>query len=301
VKRILIVVALLAAAIARAAIFTNGASADTFVRSLAPSSNYGASGADSISGANATNAIATANGAFDTFIRFNTFSMVTNFNALFGSNNWVINGATLQLTEQSAPANNLFNRGKGSFEVRWIANDNWIEGTGNPSVPASSGLVYTNETALLNVATDSTLGVFTNAGTDSTQVFALSLPGAFVGDMQAGGEVGMFMTAIDPNIGFTFSSRTFITTNGRPFLIVSAIPQPAITAVNIVGVDLVLSCSNGALGSTYRVLANGDLSAPRSQWTALSTNTLAANGAFTLTVSNAVSGSSSQFFVVQVQ
>ena len=60
--------------------------------------------------------------------------MVANFNSLFGSNNWVISRARLQTTEIGTPANTIFNQGKGAFEIRWIADDNWAEGTGTPNV-----------------------------------------------------------------------------------------------------------------------------------------------------------------------
>lgn len=286
----------------KGASFTNAASVDAFVRASAPTSNYGGAGADSISGTNATNALGTANGAFDTFIRFNTFSMVTNFNVLFGSNNWVINGATLQVTEQSAPANTNFNRGKGAFEVRWIANDSWTEGTGSPQSPGTSGIVYTNELALLNPVTDASLGIFTNAQTDTIQLFSLALPNAFVNDMQAGGEVGLFMTAADPNIGFTFSSRSFTPVTGRPFLIVSAVPRPGIASVAVSGADLNLFCTNGASGGTYVLLMSSDATIPLSQWTPIATSTLATPGLFIMSAPSVVGDSSApHFFTVQTQ
>jgi hypothetical protein len=291
-----------ASSLVHGATFTNSASVDSFVRASAPTSNYGASGADTVSGGNATNALGTANGVFDTFIRFNTFSMVTNFNTLFGSNNWVINGATLQVTEQSAPNNSLFNRGKGSFEARWIANDAWTEGTGTPGAPGSSGIVYTNETTLLSAATDASLGTYTNAGMDTMQLFSLALPTSFLDDMQAGGEVGLFMTATDPNIGFTFSSRSFTPVTGRPFLIVSAIPRPGIASATVTGSDLNLSCTNGAVGGTYVLLTSSEATTPLSAWTPVATNTPAAGGAFNMTASNVVGAlTGQQFFTLQAK
>lgn len=296
------VLALVIAPLAQCATFTNSSSADSFVRALAPSSNYGGAGADSISGANATNSLGIANGAFDTFIRFNTFSMVTNFNSLYGSNSWAITNATLQVTEQAAPNNSLFNRGKGAFEIRWIANDSWTEGTGSPAAPATTGIVYTNEPGLLDAATDVSLGTYTNAGTDGVELFSLPLATAFVNDMAAGGEVGVYMTAIDANIGFTFSSRSFNPTVGRPFLIISAVPKPVIAEATVSGSDVTLSCANGVAGSTYRVLVSSDVTVALSQWVAVATNTLAADGAFSLTVSNALANpSAQQFFVLQMQ
>jgi hypothetical protein len=295
---LLLTVALALAPLAPAAVFTNTSSADSFVRANAPGSNYGAAGADSVSGASATNGAGTVNGASDTFIRFNTGAMVTNFNALFGSNNWVISSATLNVTEQATPNNNVFNRGKGSFEIRWIANDNWTEGTGTPSAPTTTGIVYSNEPALLNIASDVSLGTFTNAGANTAQNFSLPLATAFTNDLATGGEVGFFMTAADANIGFTFSSRSFLPPNSDPFLIISAVPRPGISSATITGSDMTLSCTNAAAGSTYILLASADPTAPLTQWTPVATNAVATSAAFTLTASNALATSTQQFFTI---
>jgi len=292
---------LLAVAFGECATFTNSSSADSFVRAAAPSSNYGGAGADSVSGASATNSTG-ANGAFDTFIRFNTFSMVTNFNALYGSNSWAITGASLQVTEQGAPNNSIFNRGKGAFEVRWIGNDSWTEGTGSPASPGTTGIVFTNETGLLNIAGDVSLGTYTNAGVDGVLTFALPLANSFVGDMHAGGEVGFFMTAADANIGFTFSSRSFTPTTGRPVLIVSAVPKPGIASALVTGSNLILSCTNGMAGASYLASVSSDVSASLIEWQPVATNTVTADGAFQLTVSNALMNpSAQQFFGVRMQ
>ncbi len=301
-KTVLLSIALFSASLAHGAMFTNAVSVDSFVRASAPTSNYGAAGANSVSGASATNNLGAANGAFDSFIRFNTFSMVTNFNALYGANGWAINGVTLQVSEQGAPNNAIFNRGKGAFEIRWIANDNWTEGTGNPATPGTTGIVYTNEPGLLNVASDVSLRIYTNAEADVVETFSLPLANSMVSDMQAGGEVGLFMTAVDANVGFTFSSRSFSPTTGRPFLIVSAVPKPGIQSVAASGNDLLLSCANGVAGGTYKALISTDLTQPLSQWTPVATNAVASDGAFNLTISNALANPSAQhFFIVQKQ
>src|SRR5882724_6273776 len=116
--------------ISRATLFTNTDSSDAFVRSNAPTANYGGAGSLSVSGATATNVSGIANGIADTFVRFNTAGMVASLNSLFGLGNWVINGAILRVKETGSPSNNIFTRGKGAFEIRWISNDSWAEGTG---------------------------------------------------------------------------------------------------------------------------------------------------------------------------
>jgi hypothetical protein len=296
-------VVIFAAAITRATTFTNSASADSFVRSNAPTLNYGGAGALSVSGTGAVNVSGVTNGAFDSFIRFNTFLLASNFNALYGTNNWSVTGAKLRVTEIGAPAQTLFNRGVGAFEIRWIANDNWIEGTGNPGTPTNNGIAFTNESALLNPTTDKTLGVFTNAGADGVLSFPLALPAAFVSDVQAGGEVGIFLTAIDPGIGFTFDSRSFNTTNARPFLEISALPRPGIVSASLSGTNFILSATNGAAGGIYFAFASTNLLLPLNQWTPVATNVLNAAGNFSIIVTNAAGAvsPSQQFFILQAQ
>jgi hypothetical protein len=289
---------------ARAAFITNSPDADSFVRAAATNSNYGLAGALSVSGITATNASGVTNGAFDTFIRFNTAAMVTSLNTAFGPNNWVIGGARMVLAEVGAPAQTIFNRGKGSFEIRWITNNVWTEGSGMPNGPTTDGICYTNETILLNSSADKSLGIFTNAGVNFTNSFQLGLPPAFVSDLTAGGEVDFFLTAADPKLGFTFNSQNFASTPSvRPFLIISAVPRPGITNFSLVTTNVVFIGTNAVAGGTYYVLGSTDMALPLSQWLPVATNVLNASGGFTITVTNAVNGNSlsPQFFILQTQ
>jgi len=227
--------------------------------------------------------------------------MVTSFNSRFSSNNWVISGAKLQVTEAGTPNNSIFDQGKGAFEIHWIADDDWTEGTGTPNTPTTDGIAYTNEPALL---TDSaSLGTFTNTGTSATLQFTLGLPAAFVADAQAGGEVGLYLTAVDPRVGFTFNSRSFGAVSARPSLEISALPEPGISAINLSGLVVVVSATNGAAGATYYTLTITNALLPLSQWHPVATNTLNADGDFTITVTNAADPNApwQQFFVLQAQ
>ena len=184
-----------------AAVFaTNTPDKDAFVRLLAPALNYGAARAVTVSGTNAT-MDNPANGAFDTFMSFNTTATVAGFNSAFGSNNGVVTSATLNLTENPNPNNPLFNYGTGLFEIRWVANDTWVEGTGTPMSPTMNGVTYSEEPTYLKPWTDVNLGAFDFTGT-SPFGCPLALAPAFVASVQAGGEVGLFMTAMDASAGF---------------------------------------------------------------------------------------------------
>jgi hypothetical protein len=293
---------ILAAGSVKALVFTNTPSADSFVRSSAPTLNYGIAGSVSVSGSAATNASGTVNGIADSFVRFNTAAMVATFNSTFGPNNWVINGVTLKLSEQGAPPNNIFTRGVGSFEIRWIANDDWTEGLGSPQVPGTSGIVYNDEATLLNVTNDVSLGTYTNSGANTTVTYSLLLQTPLLNDIQQGGEVGLFFTPIDPNIGFTFNSRNFTSNGAWPSFQVSAVPIPRITTTEIVCNDIRLSCANGAAGNTYQALAGTNITPPFNYWIPVATNTLSASGPFTMTVSNALLNSETQrYYLLQTQ
>ncbi|HUJ10846.1 MAG TPA: PEP-CTERM sorting domain-containing protein [Verrucomicrobiae bacterium] len=213
--------------------------ADAFVRSADPTHNYGGAGALSVSGTIATNANGVQHGVFDSFLRFDISSTVAQFNADFGVGGWTISGANLLLTETAAPANAIFNRGVGQFEVRWIANDSWIEGTGNPNSPNTSGIVYNDEPSVLNAGPDTTLGLFANGGTNGLDTFSLSTPSAFLDDINAGGLVSFYLTATaDSTVGFTFNSHEFGTASQRPQLQLTAVAVPEPSALILVGLSM---------------------------------------------------------------
>jgi hypothetical protein len=274
---------------------------DAFVRSNAPTLNYGGGGALSVSGTNPNISGNPTNGAFDTFISFNTAAMVTAFNTAFGANNWVITSATLNFTKNPMPGNAVFNSGTGNFLIRWIANDTWTEGTGTPMAPTTNGITYNLETNYLNTNLDTNLGTYDFTG-GSTLVCPLALPTSFVTNMQAGGEVGFFMTAVDPTVAFVVYSRQFAgSPSVLPSLVVSATEQPGISGISASGTNLVLTATNGVAGGTYYVLTSTNLATPTSQWTSIETNVLATGGDFTITVTNAASADapSPQFFMLE--
>jgi len=193
--------------------------ADAFVRSAAPTQNFGSMGALSVSGTIATNAAGVQQGAFDSFLRFDISGVTTAFNTSFGTGNWTVSSADLKLTEVGAPANAIFNRGIGQFEVRWIANDSWTE----------SAIVWNDESSVLS-AGQTSLGTFSNAGTDGLRTLSLALPASFLNDLLAGSLIGFYMTATaNSAVGFTFNSRDFTSPSARPSLVLTAvaIPEPS--------------------------------------------------------------------------
>jgi len=71
---------------------------------------------------------------------------------------------------------------------------------------------------------------------------------------------------------------------------------PSLLGASIAQTNLVLSATNGQAGQTYYVLSSTNLSLPASQWKKVATNSLAVNGAFTITATNAVNPNAAQQF-----
>jgi hypothetical protein len=200
-------------------------SADAFVRSLAPGSNYGAAGSLSVSGSAAVNGEGQQNGLLDSLMRFPMSGVAASLNGSLGYNGWVVTGATLVVTEVGAPSNGIFNRGVGAFELRWIASDGWVEGTGKPIAPTTDGVAYQDLGSVLNPAVDVSLGQFTNRGVDGSISFPLALSGALVSNIVAGTDLNLYLTAASTSVGFTFNSRDFTGTNSWPSLTITAIAR----------------------------------------------------------------------------
>lgn len=217
-------------------------SADAFVRSADATHNYGSAGSLSLSGSAAVNAAGVQNGLYDALMRFPLGSAVSSFDTAFGAGNWTLSSVTLRLTEVAAPNNNIFNRGVGSFEIRWMANDSWEEGIGSPSAPATEGVTWNDLPSLLPEDSTVSLGTFANAGQSTRLGFELSLSDAtFVDDLLSGGNASFYLTAASPSIGFTFNSRSVSTASARPVLEIRAVPEPGVSALLAVGVGAALA------------------------------------------------------------
>ncbi|HXI83951.1 MAG TPA: DNRLRE domain-containing protein [Verrucomicrobiae bacterium] len=230
---------LVASSVTAQVVLTNYPVADTFVRSLDPTHNYGGAGALSVSGLIATNVIGQQAGLLDSFLRFDVSGVASNFNSIYGAGRWGISSVTLVVFEQTDVNNTDFNGGVGPFEIRWIATNTWTEGTGKPNNPTTDGIVYNDEPSLLNSNLDKSLGTFVNGGTNGVVRLSLGASAGFVSNLSTGNLVSLFLTATtNSTVGFTFHSRNFIDPSQFPFLEITAIPIPQITSLVVVGSDV---------------------------------------------------------------
>ena len=72
-----------------------------------------------------------------------------------------------------------------------------------------------------------------------------------------------------------------------------------ITSISLNGANIVLNATNGQAGDAYYLLSSTNLTLPRKQWTAVATNVLNGNGAYTFIGTNVVTpGVKQQFYIL---
>ena len=245
----LAVLALTCTASATSLSFTS--TADTFVcggstngSAGSPSLNYGGAGALMIS------ATGTTKGEIQTLLKFDLSSIVASLNTTYGAGNWTVDKITLQLgtnfgTQGGQPNNAIFNTiNTGLFKVDWLANDSWIEGTGNPGAGTTDGATY-NSLATLESGSDRTVGTYTytpvgntNPPTIPAATYSLGLDSSLLSDVSGGNTVSFRLYAGDSGVGYLFNSRSYGTVANRPVLIVDAVPEPGTAVLLAAGVAL---------------------------------------------------------------
>ena len=228
----------LCAATGLAAIVSTNPVADSFVTPGSDGSlsnnNYGAAGVLSVA------APGKPQGEFQSVLRFDLSSTKSTFDAQFGAGLWSIESVTLQLT--AAPVNNtIFNAASaGQFTVSWMQDNSWMEGTGTPSVPTTTGITWNTLPNFLG-PNDENLGTFSfNGATSGSTTYTLTLSSGFTTDLSGGNMVSLRVLSADSNISYLFNSRNFNTAASRPALTVTAVPEPSSCVLALAGLLLLI-------------------------------------------------------------
>jgi hypothetical protein len=182
--------------------------------------NYGGAGALAIS------APGLSRGEFQSVLQFDLSAARASFDAQLGAGDWSIQSITLSLTAVP-PNNQIFNpNAAGLFNVSWMQNNSWLEGTGTPAVPTTTGITFASLPSFLS-AGDEALGTFSFAGgTNGTAGYSLNLTPGFSAEVLAGGLASFRLFAADSSVSYLFNSRSFGTASARPLLSIVAVPEP---------------------------------------------------------------------------
>jgi hypothetical protein len=184
--------------------------------------NYGGAGSLAVS------ASSRPQGQFQTVMRFDLSAAKAAFDAQYGAGVWSIQSITLQLTANNPASNPLFNaQSAGQFQVFWMQNDSWTEGTGTPNAPTMDGISFNSLQNSTIGPNDEAIGTF-SVGTaiSGSTVFTLNLTSGFNADLLSGGLVSLRLASADNSVSYLFNSRTFNTASARPILTVNAVPEP---------------------------------------------------------------------------
>lgn len=194
--------------------------------------NFGGAGTLAIAPASSTK------GEFDSVIQFNSAGAVGSFNTTYGAGNWQITGVTLLLASnfatQGQPVNNpIFNNiNAGSFGVKLISNNNWVEGNGGGMGTAGfpgNNLVSFNSIPTLLSGTVDSLGTFTYTPPGNANYLSYSLPlnSDLLTDAAAGGALSLYFYAADNQVSYLFNSKEFGSNHPELMLTVTQTPEPA--------------------------------------------------------------------------
>ena len=170
------------------------------------------------------------NGEYQSVLKFDLSGATNLFNATYGSN-WLISGISLELagnfaTAGAQPDNAIFNPiNGGNFVIEWLADDDWVEGTGRPNMPTTDGVAYGSLPALL-AETHEILctNTYVPPGDNVHVTWPLPLSQDLVDDITNGGPVSFRFYAADNQVSYLFNSHNFGNGN-EPLIHATAIPR----------------------------------------------------------------------------
>lgn len=217
------------------AFLASGSAGNSFGADLT-ANNYGGAGTLAIAPASS------AKGEFDSVIMFATSNAVSSFNSTYGAGNWTITGLTLSLasntgTQGGIPSSLIFNNvSSGAFEIDWLSDDAWVEGSGSPASPSATGVNFNSISTLL--AGSDALGsyTYTPPGNNVYASYSLPLDPNLVANAADGGNLSLYFYATNGAVSYLFNSRSF--SSGHPELTLTVAPTPEPATMSLLALSL---------------------------------------------------------------
>lgn len=208
----------------------------------------GASGVN-VSGAHAK--------ASDVALKFNVGAVVDSLNSTYGAGNWSVANAKLTFQYSLYTTSVSWNSGAGTFDIYWVGNDSWVQGSVNPAFAAdASGLsVWSISQSLLGSeaytwTTPTYTGTLNDLGTgawaldktgakQSTAAYGLGLNTSFLNDITSASagsnpNVSLYLLTTSSSLGLDLFTGGGSSVPTLTFDVVAA-PEPASLALAACG------------------------------------------------------------------
>ncbi len=265
-------------------IYSNTTSQSAFVATGSPDNpigtdltnlNFGGAGTLAVSPASADK------GQFQSLLMFNFAGAVSLFDSAYGTNGWSVTGISLQLTsnygtEGVQPNNGIFNIiNGGNFVIEWLADNDWIQGTGTPNLPTTDGVTFGLLPTLLSEPCENlSTNAYTPPGNNVSVTYTLPLNANLVSEIENGTNATLLFCAADNQIGYLFNSVKFGHGN-QPEIYVTAGPLLEILSGSLTNGAFHLTGQGGA-DFQYQVQANTNLTT--TNWETIGTVMANTNG-----------------------
>jgi len=220
-------------------------------------------GAVGVQGATGLNNLGGSSLAANDTFKFGVGSTVSSLNATYGAGDWTVSDPILTFQYTLYANNSRFNAGAGGFDIYWVANDNWVQGSQNPVFATSAtalsawsggqsliGSEYYDWSTPGYTGTDADNGT-SRWVTDKTGVqqatisYNLALDPSFINDITsatAGTDpnVSLYLMATDPTTGLTIFTGGGSVLPTLSFDVV-AVPEPSTWAAAAAGLGLLIA------------------------------------------------------------
>ncbi len=225
--------------------------------------NSWSGGSVGVQGASSFNPTNNPPTAANVSLKFMLGSAVDTLNSTYGAGNWTVANASLTFQNSLYANNTRFGGGPGYFDIYWVGNDNWVQGTSNPVYATSaaslapwSGSQANLGTKYYSWSTPAVTGSTTDYGTWATDKtgdrqsiisYILALDSLFVNDIKSASAtsnsaVSLYLMAGSDTLGMLmFTGGSDVAGGIRPTLsfdVVSAAPVPIPAAAWMLGSGL---------------------------------------------------------------
>ena len=214
-------------------------------------------GAVGLQGASGFNNLSGHTAAANVSFKYNLGATVDSLNNTYGAGNWTVANTKLTFQYTLYANNSRFNAGAGGFNIYWVGNDNWTQGTANPAYATSESALaaWAGSDALLgseyyNWTTPSYTGTYADLGTSawvtdktgarqSTLSYGLGLDSSFVSDILSASassdpNLSLYLMPTSDSLGLCIFTGGGGSLPTLTFDVVAA-PEPSAMAMSVFG------------------------------------------------------------------